>query len=185
MAHNVLRAERDQPFLLPPGLRDWLPHGHLVWFILDVGRPARPRPLYRAPHATAPRITPTSSRRSAPGRTSKSVPVPYRRPAGDRDDRRAPAGLRRDDARRAAAGAGRGDGPRARPGHRLRGPRPAEHGQRRRVLRATPVPARARGLGRQLRRDPAPGGEPGAYVGFLGDESAERSIAPGQQAYLY
>jgi uncharacterized protein YdhG (YjbR/CyaY superfamily) len=25
MAHNVLRAERDQPFLLPPGLREWLP----------------------------------------------------------------------------------------------------------------------------------------------------------------
>jgi hypothetical protein len=27
---------RDQPFLLPPDLRDWLPEGHLAWFILDV-----------------------------------------------------------------------------------------------------------------------------------------------------
>jgi hypothetical protein len=24
------------PFLLPPDLRDWLPEGHLAWFILDV-----------------------------------------------------------------------------------------------------------------------------------------------------
>ncbi len=27
---------QDQPFLLPPSLRDWLPEGHLAWFILDV-----------------------------------------------------------------------------------------------------------------------------------------------------
>jgi transposase len=36
MAYNLLRAARDQPFLLPPDLRDWLPEGHLAWFILDV-----------------------------------------------------------------------------------------------------------------------------------------------------
>jgi transposase len=36
MAYNFLRAERDQPFLLPPDLRDWLPQSHLAWFILDV-----------------------------------------------------------------------------------------------------------------------------------------------------
>jgi transposase len=36
MAYNFLRAERDQAFLLPPDLRDWLPQGHLAWFILDV-----------------------------------------------------------------------------------------------------------------------------------------------------
>src|SRR6266508_2136582 len=36
MAYNFRRAERDQPFLLPPDLRDWLPEGHLAWFILDV-----------------------------------------------------------------------------------------------------------------------------------------------------
>src|SRR6266566_4976315 len=32
MAYNFLRAERDQPFLLPPDLRDWLPQGHLAPF---------------------------------------------------------------------------------------------------------------------------------------------------------
>jgi transposase len=36
MTYNFLRAERDQRFLLPPDLRDWLPAGHLAWFILDV-----------------------------------------------------------------------------------------------------------------------------------------------------
>ena len=36
MAYNFLRGDRDQPFLLPPDPRDWLPEGHLAWFILDV-----------------------------------------------------------------------------------------------------------------------------------------------------
>jgi hypothetical protein len=29
-------VDRDQGFLLPPNLRDWLPAGHWVWFVLDV-----------------------------------------------------------------------------------------------------------------------------------------------------
>src|SRR6266567_4254047 len=36
MAYNFLRGDRDQPFLLPPDLRDWLPQAHLAWFVLDV-----------------------------------------------------------------------------------------------------------------------------------------------------
>ena len=36
MAYNFLRGDRDQSFLLPPDLRDWLPEGHLAWFTLDV-----------------------------------------------------------------------------------------------------------------------------------------------------
>jgi transposase len=36
MAYNFLRGDRDQPFLLPPDLRDWLPSDHLAWFVLDV-----------------------------------------------------------------------------------------------------------------------------------------------------
>jgi hypothetical protein len=36
MAYNFVRGDRDQPFLLPPDLRDWLPDGHLAWFVLDV-----------------------------------------------------------------------------------------------------------------------------------------------------
>jgi transposase len=36
MAFSYLPVDRDQAFLLPPDMRDWLPPGHLVWFVLDV-----------------------------------------------------------------------------------------------------------------------------------------------------
>ena len=36
MAINVRDVERDQLFLMPPSLRDWLPEDHLAWFVLDV-----------------------------------------------------------------------------------------------------------------------------------------------------
>jgi transposase len=36
MAYNFLRGDRDQSFLLPPDLRDWLPEGHLAWFVAEV-----------------------------------------------------------------------------------------------------------------------------------------------------
>jgi hypothetical protein len=28
-------VDRDQAFLLPPDMRDWLPADHLAWFVLD------------------------------------------------------------------------------------------------------------------------------------------------------
>jgi transposase len=34
MAQNFLPCERDQPLLLPPDLRDWLPEDHLAWFVI-------------------------------------------------------------------------------------------------------------------------------------------------------
>jgi transposase len=36
MAYNFRTCDRDQAFLLPPDVRDWLPADHLAWFILDV-----------------------------------------------------------------------------------------------------------------------------------------------------
>jgi transposase len=36
MAYNFLPCARDQAFLLPPDLREWLPADHLAWFVLDV-----------------------------------------------------------------------------------------------------------------------------------------------------
>jgi transposase len=36
MAYNFLPSGRDQPFLLPPDQRDWLPADHLAWFVRDV-----------------------------------------------------------------------------------------------------------------------------------------------------
>jgi transposase len=35
MAYGYRPAERDQPFLLPPDMREWLPAGHLAWFVID------------------------------------------------------------------------------------------------------------------------------------------------------
>lgn len=36
MANSYLPVERDQVFLLPPDMREWLPQDHLVWFLLDL-----------------------------------------------------------------------------------------------------------------------------------------------------
>jgi transposase len=47
MAYNFLRGDRDQPYLLPPDLRDWLPQSHLAWFILDVVDQLDLQPFYR------------------------------------------------------------------------------------------------------------------------------------------
>lgn len=33
--HNFLPLSRDQDYLMPPSMRDWLPLGDLVWFLLD------------------------------------------------------------------------------------------------------------------------------------------------------
>src|SRR5680860_770060 len=35
MAQNFLTCDRDQPLLLPPDLREWLPEDHLVWFVIE------------------------------------------------------------------------------------------------------------------------------------------------------
>jgi transposase len=35
MTQNFIGCDRDQSFLLPPDVRDWLPDGHLAWFVLD------------------------------------------------------------------------------------------------------------------------------------------------------
>jgi transposase len=36
MAYNFRACDRDQAFLLPPDVRDWLPEDHLAWFVPDV-----------------------------------------------------------------------------------------------------------------------------------------------------
>jgi transposase len=35
MGQNFIACDRDQPMLLPPDLRDWLPAGHLAQFVID------------------------------------------------------------------------------------------------------------------------------------------------------
>jgi hypothetical protein len=36
MGCNFRCGDREQQFLLPPSVRDWLPEDHLAWFVLDV-----------------------------------------------------------------------------------------------------------------------------------------------------
>ena len=36
MAYNFMKQDRDQGYLLPPNVREWLPQGDLAWFLLDV-----------------------------------------------------------------------------------------------------------------------------------------------------
>src|SRR3954449_5705908 len=35
MAQNFIACDREQSFLLPPDVRDWLPENHLAWFVID------------------------------------------------------------------------------------------------------------------------------------------------------
>jgi transposase len=35
MAQNFLACDREQELLLPLSLREWLPEGHLAWFVID------------------------------------------------------------------------------------------------------------------------------------------------------
>ncbi len=34
MAKRYRPVDRDQPFLFPPSMRDWLPPGHPVWLVI-------------------------------------------------------------------------------------------------------------------------------------------------------
>src|SRR5215204_7675899 len=46
MPQNFLACDREQSFLMPPDPRDWLPEGHLAWFILEAVRQLDLAPFY-------------------------------------------------------------------------------------------------------------------------------------------
>jgi transposase len=48
MAQNFLACDRDQPLLLPPDLRDWLPADHLAWFVIEAVHELDLEPFYAA-----------------------------------------------------------------------------------------------------------------------------------------
>jgi transposase len=35
MPQNFIECDREQAFLMPPSLREWLPEDHLAWFVID------------------------------------------------------------------------------------------------------------------------------------------------------
>jgi transposase len=47
MAQNFLSCDREQDFLLAPSVRDWLPEGHLAWFVIEVVERLDLRVIYR------------------------------------------------------------------------------------------------------------------------------------------
>jgi transposase len=48
MPQNFLACDRDQPLLLPPDLRDWLPEDHLAWFVIEAVDELDLEPFYAA-----------------------------------------------------------------------------------------------------------------------------------------
>jgi transposase len=47
MAYNFLPCDRNQVYLLPPSLSDWLPEDHLAWFVLDAVEQIDLSPFYK------------------------------------------------------------------------------------------------------------------------------------------
>jgi transposase len=47
MAKGYIPVDRDQQFLFPPDMRDWLPKDHFVWWLLDVVRDLDTKELHR------------------------------------------------------------------------------------------------------------------------------------------
>ena len=35
MPQNFIKCDREQAFLMPPSLREWLAEDHLAWFLID------------------------------------------------------------------------------------------------------------------------------------------------------
>ncbi len=47
MAYNFIPFDRDQQFLMPPSLKEWLPEGDLAWFVIDAVGSMDLRPFLR------------------------------------------------------------------------------------------------------------------------------------------
>jgi hypothetical protein len=62
MAPSFVACDREQPFLLPPDVRDWLPEDHFAWFVIDavdaIDMARSMRPGLRAPGADVRRHPP-------------------------------------------------------------------------------------------------------------------------------
>ena len=48
MPQNFIESRREQGFLLPPDVRDWLAPDHLAWFVIDAVKGMDVRAFYAA-----------------------------------------------------------------------------------------------------------------------------------------
>src|SRR5215203_602586 len=48
MGQNFIACDREQVFLMPPDVREWLPESHLAWFVIDAVEEMDLAPFYAA-----------------------------------------------------------------------------------------------------------------------------------------
>src|SRR3954466_15061791 len=48
MGQRFVACDREQSFLMPPDVREWLPQGHLAWFVIDAVAELDLSAFYRA-----------------------------------------------------------------------------------------------------------------------------------------
>jgi len=48
MAQRFVACDREQSFLMPPDVREWLPERHLAWFVIDAVGEMDLEPFYAA-----------------------------------------------------------------------------------------------------------------------------------------
>ena len=73
MAYNFLPAERDQLYLMPPSVTDWLEEGHLAFFLLDVVDQLDLSGFYENLRGARSRFGSPSGRKCLPGRIDDAV----------------------------------------------------------------------------------------------------------------
>jgi hypothetical protein len=68
VAYNIHPIDREQVYLVPPSLRDWLPEDDLAWFIIDAVKQMDLSRFY----AKYRQESPTTAPLPASGRTTKT-----------------------------------------------------------------------------------------------------------------
>jgi Transposase domain (DUF772) len=48
MAQRFVACDREQSFLMPPDVREWLPENHLAWFVISAVEEMNLEPFYAA-----------------------------------------------------------------------------------------------------------------------------------------
>src|SRR4051812_35637662 len=48
MGQRFVACDREQSFLMPPDVRDWLPEDHLAWFVINAVAEMNLEPFYAA-----------------------------------------------------------------------------------------------------------------------------------------
>ena len=89
MAYSYKPVDRDQLFLMPPDMREWLPKAHLAWFVLDCWATRSSRTAvtlkiglrgaglrWRTEHVAEPNDDPLAGAKSGAGAAKKPLPAP-------------------------------------------------------------------------------------------------------------